>query len=545
MDLLAELTQRLRWIRRSSDSNEFWIDDNCTSDFQYEGSFLTRIQKILRSTLTRESNRLDLGLARAILVLVVFVSFFVMPYTASSPNVIGKSLLTAFFPISIILNVILAGRLTRDRVGDNAGGFTSLLALTGTSRMEWIAVRLTQIWIGFLLVWIIRIPFVLLIFTLGGVLWEDLIAMESLLLMLFMATSTAALLAAHSADNQKSAGSAGWTALVRAEFLLLAGNLFLHLLGYAGISAPTQIADVCETLASASLYQRLVRYAGSPALGTSVMSQLLVINAVLYLLIAVYSLVRFHRDLYSSIGESPQPQILSKKEQKETQKARRQRLARCWDDALAWQSYVFYSGGSDHLTGRVVLYCLALLLILGSYVTSMLEPFSVLLMMVGAVALINAVNTPAKCMEKETKAKTLTALILTPYTGRELYKGWRRGASYLLIPDLVFAAMISAGMYFVEPMGSLVIVTVTLAILMNGPFFMLSHLVPLKWNSLATGMFVIIGFIGVVVVGLIAGGTLFPIAAPLVMLPLWWLFNQLLLRVFLEKWIGIRVDSLE
>ena len=503
-----------------------------------------RIVKILRSTMTRESNRLDLGVIRGLFLMVTFGVLLLVLNAPLRPLLMGKYLLTAFFPLSIVLASYLAGRLNRNSIGDGASGFLSLLALTGTTRAEWTIVRLVQIWCGFFSVWIIRWPVLAILYTLGGVMWTDLIAMEFLLILLFACASTWAMVTSQNIDQQKSVDFTGFKAFIALEVLLLLGNIISALLSYIGLFFPTSLSTASTTLADSSLYYRLIRYPGSTGFGVSPMTHDFVINVSLYLSLTFYFLVQFYRRLYATIGDSPQANPTSRKEKKQSEKARHRRLPRCWDDALAWQSYAFYSGGQDNTVGRITLYSIAFLLIVLAMTTGLLREMIALILVVAAVVIINALNTPPQCMDKEEKAKTLTSLVMTPHSGLDLYYGWRRGTFKLVIPDLVFATLSAAVMMLVQPYASLAIVSVTIAALLSGPFFMLSHLVPVSLKGLKTGAFVVFGFILTIAASSIAAAFSHPAVFPLVALPLFWVFNLILLKFFVEPWMIRKIDAL-
>ena len=56
-------------------------------------------------------------------------------------------------------------------------------------------------------------------------------------------------------------------------------------------------------------------------------------------------------------------------------------------------------------------------------------------------------------------------------------------------------------------------------------------------------MFVILGLMGIMIIGGLGGIFLSPVAFPFVAIPLYWGFNQILLKAFVEKWMQIKIDT--
>lgn len=519
---------------------------------------MSRPFRILNSTLSRQSRRLDLALYRGVFVLFVTVLVFIVQSNFGRMTMInlGRLFLTNFERVSILLLAILAGRLNRETVGDATSGFLSLIYLSGTSRAAWTLVRVIQIWSGFLSVWIIRLPFLLLFFTLGGARFFDIVAMEVLLLFVFAAAASRTMLVAHNADKHSSADWAGLGTIFLIEIGLVAGKFLVVLLSLIKVNVPAPYAAWADQAAELSLYLRLQVFGSGAGIGISIWWSVLI-----YSVLTFYWLFRYQFQLYKQVGDSPQPMLEGKNEKKKSLE-KRPPLERCWDDALAWQSYVYYAGGNNNTTGRRFLYVIVFVLTSVIVITGFLQAFLGLILVISAAVLVNVMNTPAHCLDKEVKAKTLSSLALTPHSGIDLYLGWKRGMYRLAIPDLIYVALISVVTFFLHPIMPLVIISFTATLLLSGPLLILSHLVPISIRGFGTGMFVVFGLL--VIAGISAAGSWligdfvishFPnslfrgfeaarlITFAFFAIPLFWGFNVILLNTFVEKWMRIKIDA--
>ena len=124
-----------------------------------------RVLRILATMINRESHRLDLGLARLI-YLGCAVSLFIL-VSALRGVPMGAWWELPFFLLSAILAGFLGLRLAGDSVGERSSGFVELMCLTGARPGQWLSLRLIQSIIGFVSVWIIRLPLLLLTWMLG------------------------------------------------------------------------------------------------------------------------------------------------------------------------------------------------------------------------------------------------------------------------------------------------------------------------------------------------------------------------------------------
>src|SRR5262245_61106590 len=118
-----------------------------------------RIRHLLRSTAPRESSRIDLGLIRGALIIAMSIALNTGRLPPGPWVLLGPLVLRVFSGFSLIFVLILASRLGSDSVGDVRTGLLGLIQLAGTRPSQWVALRQVQMWIGFLSVWIVRLPF--------------------------------------------------------------------------------------------------------------------------------------------------------------------------------------------------------------------------------------------------------------------------------------------------------------------------------------------------------------------------------------------------
>ncbi len=500
---------------------------------------MPRVLKLLRSTLSIQARRLDLSLLRAAFVLATL--FFLIATVGKQDRIqslhLGRTMTYWFYPMSLLWLGYLAGRLNRETVGDASSGYLSLIYLSGTRRWEWALTRIVQIWTGFLSAWCIRIPFLILIFSIGGFRIEEMLVLEGVLLFVFAAAASRSMVYSHGSDNQKSADWAGLGTIFFIELALLSGRLILLIFTLLGFNIPLSVMRVTDLFAEYSLYSRIQNFffkgpSTFEALGT----------VLIYFVLSLFWIYRYQFQLYRTVGDSPEPALAGKKEKKKI-KQRRTRLERCWDDALAWESYVYYAGGQDNTTGRVILYGIGFVLVAFCVASGLFYSLMGLTLVGSGAVLFNVMNSPAHCFDKEVKAKTLSSLVLTPNSGLDIYRGWRRGTLWLAIPDFTFAGLIAVVLFFLHPGASFAVVSIALAILVSGPLFMLSGLVPISLKGIGTALTVLFGLMLVVVAGSLGATFVSPYAFPLFAIPVHWGFNQFLLYTLVERWMQIKIEA--
>lgn len=499
---------------------------------------MSRIAKLTFSLQSRQSRRLDLALFRSGFVLATLVLTISLRNAMSAGfTITAAKCLVWFYPMSLIFVGVLAGRVNRGSSGDASSGFLTLVALTGTSRSEWCLCRIAETWIGFLSVWIVRIPILLLMFTFGGLRWSNILCAEILFLFVFAAVNAKLMVLSHSSGSKTIAAFTGIGTITVIELALHSGRIASSVLKLLSISPPNWVDTVADFMSRVSLvstYQQLI--AGSSIFDT------LVYTLLVYLGLGIFWTMRFGQNVFDSIGKDPEQGLADRKELNQL-KRRLNPLPRCWDDALAWQGYVYYAGGNDNTTGRVVLYGLGYIALLSCIWVGGLEVLTGIILVIGAIVMINSINSPAQFLDKEIKTKTLSTLVMTPHSGQDFYTGWRRGTLWLTIPDHLFAAITALTMYFVEPIIAYVIICFVALVNCCGPFFMLSALVPLRFYSLVSALAVVMGLVVVIAIGAIVAVNTNALMFLIVTLPLMAGFNFLLKKIGINYWMGRKIDQ--
>ena len=502
-----------------------------------------RVFNMLHATSPAQARRLDLALLRGGTVLIVLtlvlwnVPFDISGRASASAGAVPRQTLRVFYWGSIFLLAYLADNLNRDAVGDAVSGYLSLVAMTGTSTAEWTVLRLTQIWSGFMSVWVVRLPFLCFFYTLGGMRIGEYVALEIMLLAIFAAASSRTMLTAHHGQIRKSSGWSGVAAILVIEVILLVGVMITSLFSYSGRIFPGALAVASEALSRMSLYNQMISFPSAGQIPTSFLW-----TAVPYSLFAIYWIRKYSRQVYARIGETPLQNLQGTKSD---QKALRQRapLPRCWDDALAWQCYVYREGGSKQTLLRLVMYTVVLIVIGVCLATGSMHNLLIVVLIGTQIALLQVMNSPPRCFDNEVKAQTLSSLILTPHTELEFYRGWRRGSLWLAIPDYGFAILFALIMATIYPLITFILLGTTALAFASGPLFMLSGLVPISFSSLWTGFVVIAGLTGVIFLATVIGTATALVVIPIVAIPLYWGFNQILLRFFVKSWMKKKIDA--
>lgn len=513
-----------------------------------------RVPALIRTTAVRESVRLDLALARAVYltILVLFSLSAAYVFTRPFPMVpVGLGLFRSMLFSSTVLLLFLALRLPTDAVGDQKSGMLDLLKMSGTTTGIWLLTRVLQIWIGFLSVWLIRLPMLVLAWSLGGVLWQDLMNQELVLLLLFAILSSMAMLISHTAESRRQVSQQLFGTLFGIEWLLAIPKILLGIIPtYTGVILPgwtDQIADFLYRLRFSDKYQSLF---------TSSFSWNFAGNSLL---------------LYSGIGlaclgglwlamfnpPADRPESAGKKlplwQRLKMKSVTRRPSRRSWDDALAWQAFHVHGDGRKLLIVKMAVYLL-LLVSLPTLVKLGYRELGIVggLLFCGG-GLFMAANKPGDCLQREIKEQTLPSLLLAPIDSTDLYLGWRNGAWKAIWPDLLMSPILiglclwmsAGGPPMSQEIAIVIPLTVALGILSGGPFMVLSPLVPFNGKGISTGLFLLFVCIAIAVLaGMITGIYQRPSLFPVLALPLWWLFNFWIKYRMLPHWLTTKVSSI-
>jgi hypothetical protein len=437
--------------------------------------------------------------------------------------------------ISLTFLLGLASRLGSDSVGDVNTGLLGLVQLAGTRPSQWLLIRIVQMWIGYVSVWIVRIPVLAFVFTLGGIRLETMLITELAMAVNFLALSSLALLLSFNAQTRRHVNG-------RVVLLLFVWNALLVLPAAVASSLsvfwpwlfPVPLVDALQWIASFSLSSQFF-------MSTSAMPALeeLWPGLVLYGAIGVALLARFWRMVVrfgtmtseDRVGPTPDttgvPQRVSR---------------RCWDDALAWQAFVFVGRGNRMVRAKAVGYVM-----LGILVWLAVEyGYEILAMLMLPILcgglMMNAINKSGECLTRELNDKTIGTLLMTPHNYDELTAGWRRGSWRLAAPDLVLWGLMTAASALVHINVPPVMVCIAMVLVASQHFFILSPLMPFSFAGVTSGVALIFAFIVMAAVCSFAAMLIHPWAAPVVLAPLLWGFVVLLKRV-LPYWIDRKLTS--
>lgn len=495
----------------------------------------SRIRHLLRSTAPRDAARLDLGLIRAALIVAVGLALLTGRLPPGVSAFLGPVVLRATFGMSVVFVLILAARLGSDAVGDVSTGLLGLVRLAGTRPWQWVALRQLQMWIGFLSVWIVRLPVLLFLPTLGGLTYRLLLTSELALLLLFFVVSNLSLVISFGAATRRHVAG-------RIVMVLFVWNALLVLpaaiVGSLSVTWPQYFPPgLVSRLAWISTFSLASQFAAVSS-SHSEFAQLWP-GAALYLAIGVSFLVWFW-GLVRTVGtmtveERAAPQV-------EGKRAAPRISRRCWDDALAWQAYVYVGRGTKMVRMKAFGY-IALVILTWQAVEYGYQavPMVALPVLCGGL-LMNAINKTGECLTREINDKTIGTLFLTPHDCLDLTAGWRRGAWRLAIPDLVLWGCMTIASGLVNEYGPPIMLCIGMMLVASERFFILSPLMPFTFLGVTTGLGLIFVFMAVASVCIVAAAVVHPWMAPVVLAPLLWGFT-VVLKLALPYWMEKKVES--
>lgn len=498
-----------------------------------------RIPAVLRSTALRESRRFDLSLARGLFLLAAIVIALPAGLLPIRGTTAGSIALGMFFLPSAVLAAGLAGRLAGDAVGDRTSGVLDLLSLSGLTSGQWLIVRLIEIWIAFLSVWIVRVPLLYLIFSLGGVRFERIVVQEILLLGTFGIVSGFAMHSAHKAESRKQSNQKVMGLIIALEFLLALPKLALSGLATYTIWVPPsgvkEFADQLVRLRLASVLRSAVE--GGP--------QLHEIGPPLafYGLVSSVALWRLKTLLFAPPKD--RPSTLSRAASTtEGQTTHSRETRRCWDDAFAWQAFCVHGRGQRTLSAKSCIYVVLFIALGVCFATGLKEFGLVISWLAAGLGLILLANKAGDCLQRELKGQTLPSLLLTPHDAADIYDGWHRGSWRLCWVDVVFTALLVAVTFSNHTAAGQVLLAVSAILVSSGPFMMLSPLVPFTFGGVVSGLGIVGGLVVIIVIGIVLCATVHPISLLVVSAPLWWLFNRWLRAVVLPRWMQKKTSAI-
>jgi len=489
---------------------------------------------LLQATSPKQSERLDLSLARFIFVAL---SFYFLAWTLDGLRPPYGDRLYGYFSIySLFLLLYLVMRLTGDSIGDRQSGMLSLIAITGIPPTQWALFRWSQLWQNFLSVWIVRLPILAWIWTLG-VNQRMLLEQELFLLGLFLAMSSFMLLPAQFMQTRRDLQVGMFVVIGMAEFIVAAPFILTAGLGF---QMTPMVTGILGQLMELSVIYRMFVAPGATFVWW---------NILLYVLICMWSFRKLTRVVFNRLETSrPENEAVDI-----GRAAKAPARKRCWENPFAWHAYVFRSWGEKAYKIKLWLYPLIWIVVAGALVAYGMDDWGVIACVLSMVMLVACLlmtsNIPANCFEAEEKEETLGSLHLTPNLPIEIYRGWRQGTRKSLVADVVMLIAMTVLLAWYQPVAALVMVSFGVAVLVSGPFLMLSPMVDYSPRGLLAATVAVFGFVGAIGFGIAAAVFLHPMMFPVFAVSMWWGANFLLERTllphFLERRFLTTVEKIE
>ena len=235
-------------------------------------------------------------------------------------------------------------------------GTYALLRLAGMNSLSITLGKSTSRLVSSLMLLVIQLPFTFLAITLGGILWNQIIAAYlAMAAWMILIANLALFCSVRCATSGRAAGLAG---AIVGMFLfcpvIIQNGLATMPAGMLSKSAVTAIEHIPETLAEISVFDRLAEILGSnsvfgiPAINPSGITVSAANSAATSLLgnqfwwscliaLALFTISTCTLDLWSSPTETSG---LS-----ENRSVRRLSVSRCWSWPIAWKEFLFFTGG--------------------------------------------------------------------------------------------------------------------------------------------------------------------------------------------------------
>lgn len=509
----------------------------------------SRAWYLLESSLPRESRRID---ATVIRVIYLIVAMIVLLTVMQSPFITkGTPLLSGLTVVHLAMAAVLGVRLSGDIAGDRSSGVVGLLALAGLKGQDILTTRLITVAFSFLSVWAVRLPLLILAFTLGGIRLRQILILEILLLGIFVLVVGVGLLIAHYASDRAAArGVFVLPGLL--DLALYSPKIVVTILRKLQIwSAPNFIDEPVEWLSWGCCLAGL-----SGALRFSTPSWAYLTPAVLHIVIGALSLYCWRRVYFTCLDEAGDAAAPSANTGSATVAKMSESTTRpsrpCWDDAFAWQAYQIHSNGRTGMItrasiGGIIIVGAALMATLGSPYPEMamivVVVTSIVLMFIGQ-------GKVSDCLQRELREKTLGTLLMTPHTPQEICDGWGRGAWRMMLADLpvhlvAVGGVICWSLFYSAPgMFASVIVCGYLGLLSMRSFLVLSPLVPFSFRGIVSGVGLIFLAIVLFVIAVQLSILVHPGLGPIILAPLAYGWHRLC-RWMIPAWFLKKQEALE
>ncbi|MCA9079803.1 MAG: hypothetical protein KDA58_04560, partial [Planctomycetaceae bacterium] len=460
----------------------------------------------------------------------------------SGMGAVGQSAYSGLTIWSSILAAFLATRLEGDSVGERSTGALQLLQLSGVTPRQCLLVRWGQMTIGFLSVWLIRLPFVLLAVTLGGLDWLNVVIQEIALVGLFCVLGSFALTIAIQAASRSIVwqGAIGIVVLVESLVAIPVFTLLIIEQSY-GLSFPVSLQQAAEFLGT---------FRGSSILSANLTNSLewemALRPLLLYSLLVGIASWMYLVTIYLPGDElEGQPDTGTGSAVKRTESAAvlKRPPRAIWADALAWQALVYHSPFWAYLPFKVFSYIIALICLPVAFAYDFADQALILIAVAAGTMLLLTLNKPADCLQREIKEETLPWLLIAGFDVVDLINGWRRGSNWVVWPDVLLWGVVVVVSGARHPETLPILLAIGAWIFTAWPFMALSPLVPFSLKGGLAG-FAIVGIMVVLVVfAIIIGATISPWAVFPLALPPWIVYNYLLKTRLLPYWAQVKLEA--
>jgi len=298
--------------------------------------------------------------------------------------------------------------------------------------------------LGYLPIWVLRVPIYTLILSLGGVQLEDVVWLEAVQWVAFLVVGCLALLLARYSTT--GMGLAAATILVASFWQMI---LYFPLIVAAAIElfrdrpSGGELHSWAVTMGKLALPQYFLRLPSGLGEWTMALTSL-----GLHLGLALLLLRMLRRVVYFNVGT--ETATLDAAGTMAERRSATRPSRRVSDDPLAWQVRHVHSGRVQQgRTGAVVGAIVVLAIAFGAFREAV--PQSLVLGLACGFTVLILAFKPSECLTLEVKGKTLSTLALLPLDGREIYEGWLRGARHLARPLYVAVAIGGMLLTFLAP----------------------------------------------------------------------------------------------
>lgn len=506
-------------------------------------SGFSAIWYVLDTTQRADTRRMLPTFLRALFGVFILLVVLIPLYAASLESPFGMSpdftsgVLKAFYFASLVGLLLLSGWTASAYAGGTHSGFISLLALTGLSPQKWLAIRAVQVLVSFSSFWIVRLPALLLLHTFGNVDWMTVAILEMLLIAVFCCLTTHALWFGNTASTSNEIYGYPWVFAIFWEIMANALSLISLLLSLAQLARIPSL-DLLDGFVSRFSVVRRVVFLGE----TTEQIPWILGQSGLFLACAGLFALMFVRTVYNNIGAdiALAEQPLSKP----AEKLQTQQRPRCWDDSLTWQAYYLILGGNVSYYTRIGFYLLLMMIVVVFNLLGWDLAGSSWLFFMGGGLITNTFFVSAMGLVVEVKNQTLESLTLAIGDPLDLYRGWRRGANRMGLPDLILLPLLLIAVAFNSLDYAYILASILVGLYLCAPlgffmFFLRTHTLR---NWLAGGGIVAV-FVVLAGLAVPVGVWLSPYLIPVFCMPLIYGLNYYIHYHCMPIWFDPLIES--